>query len=406
MASAPLTPATDYASLFRRRILTNVHYWRNFVAGHTGDVPALDGEREGIIKAITFGLDLAEAWPPVAELMTHFSSHVERRGTWEGWNGLLERAIEQAEQVGDLAAAVHLSTLLARLCQRQSRLAETIRQYRQIIRLARRLGDEFSLARACTNLGYLYIERYQWQRAEILCCHALAIFERLNSDHGCAHTENHLGILYTWQGRWEQGIARLERACAIWEGMGDQHGLMRGFINLGMLYDEMKRPDEALFFLERALQQAKLTGEEVERGKIYRNMGLAYQLKGQLEKAEMYLRLAEVTFRRYSDSPNLAALENNLIELYLDWGKLPEVYLHLEANLEACRCLNNKYAEIETMVYFVRYELLRGERQQANVWLQEVLSQLNQHDPVKQYYQLYRKVEELRRRLTGAIDPA
>lgn len=406
MASATLTPATDYASLFRCRILTNVHYWRDFVAGHTDDVPALDGEREGIIKAITFGLDLAEAWPPVAELMAHFSPHVERRGTWEGWNGLLERAIEQAEQVGDLGTAVHLSTLLARLCQRQSRLAETIRHYRRIIRLARRLGDEFSLARAFTNLGYLYIERYQWQRAEILCCRALAIFERLHSDHGRAHTENHLGVLYTWQGRWEQAIARLERACAIWEAMGDQHGLMRGFINLGMLYDERECPDEALFFLEKALQQAKLTGEEIELGKIYRNIGSAYQLKGQLETAERYIRMAEATFRRYLDSPNLVALEHNLIELYLAQNKLPEARLHLEAALEAWRSLHNKYSEIQTMIYFIRYELLRGDRQQANVWLQEVLNQLNQHDPAKQYYQLYRMVDELRCRLGRDIAPA
>jgi tetratricopeptide (TPR) repeat protein len=261
MASAILTPTTDYTSLFHRRILTNAHYWRNFVAGHTNDVPVLDGEREGIIKAITFGLDLVEAWPPVAELIAIFSPQVERRGTWEGWNGLLERAIEQAEQIGDLTTAVHLSTLLARLCQRQSRFAEAIRHYRRVIRLARWLGDDFSLARACSNLGYLYIERGRWQRAEILCCRALAIFEQLNSDHGRAHTENHLGILYTRQGRWEQGIARLERACVIWEAMGDQHGLMRGFINLGLLYDEMERPDEALYFLEKALQQAELTGE-------------------------------------------------------------------------------------------------------------------------------------------------
>jgi tetratricopeptide (TPR) repeat protein len=406
MASVVVTPVTDYTSLFQRRILTNAHYWCDFVTGHADDVPTLDGEREGIIKAITFGLDLAEAWPSVAELIANFSPHLERRGTWEGWNGLLERAIEQAEQVGDLAAGVHLSTLLARLCQRQSRAAETIRHYQRVMRLARQLGDDFSLARACSNLGYLYLERSRWQRAEVLCCRALTIFERLNSDHGRAHTENHLGVLYTLQGRWEQGITRLERACAIWEAMGDQHGLMRGFINLGLLYDEMERPDEALVFLEKALQQAKLTGEEVEIGKIYRNIGSAYQLKGQLETAETYIRKAEATFRRYLDSLNLVSLEHNLIDLYLHQGKLLEARSHLEANLEAWRCLNNKYGEIQTMIYFIKYELLRGDRPQAKIWLQEVLNQLSQHDPAKQYYQLYRGVDKLRRQLAEDISHA
>jgi hypothetical protein len=103
MASAILTPATDYISLFHRRILVNARYWRDFVTDHADDVPALDSEREGIIKAITFGLDLAEAWPSVAELIVNFSPHLEHRGAWEGWNGLLEQAIAQAEKIGDLA---------------------------------------------------------------------------------------------------------------------------------------------------------------------------------------------------------------------------------------------------------------------------------------------------------------
>jgi hypothetical protein len=57
------------------------------------------------------------------------------------------------------------------------------------------------------------------------------------------------------------------------------------------------------------------------------------------------------------------------------------------------------------MIYFIRYELLRGDQQQANIWWQEVLSQLNQHDPAKQYYQLYHRVDELRPRLAGDIAP-
>jgi tetratricopeptide (TPR) repeat protein len=332
--------------------------------------------------------------------MTAFSPHLERRGSWEGWNPLLERAIRQAEQSGDLAAAVNLSTLLARLCQRQSRPADTICHYRRVMRLARQLNDAFSLGRACTNLGYLYIERGQWQRAEILCCCALTLFEWIHSDHGLAHTENHLGFLYIQQGLWEQAQQRLERACALWQVMGDNHGLMRGFINLGLLYNEMERPNEAIANLKKALQQAELTGEEVEIGKIYINIGGAYRLKGEFAQAEKCIWLAEDIFRRFSATWELANVQENLAAIYLDQHKLPEAYLYLEATLKALCSLNYKYGEIQTMIYLIKYELLRGNQQQAAAWLEETEHRLSQHDQRRQYYQLYRQIDRFRRNLT------
>src|SRR6185503_6802922 len=97
-----ITASPDYAGLFRRRILTNAHYWRDFVAERADDVTALDGEREGILKALAFALDLqGEAWPWVYDLMVNFSPYMERRGHWESWNELLDRAIQVAGQGED-----------------------------------------------------------------------------------------------------------------------------------------------------------------------------------------------------------------------------------------------------------------------------------------------------------------
>ncbi|MBE7471842.1 MAG: tetratricopeptide repeat protein [Anaerolineales bacterium] len=369
-----VTNPPNYADLFHRRILQNVSYWRDFVTAHGEDMAALDGERDGILKALGYALDVADAWPPAYEVMTHYSLHLERRGTWEGWNPLLEQAVRRAEESGDLAAAVNLSTLLARLCQRQSRPAETIRHYRRVISLARRLNDAFSLARACTNLGYLYTEQGRWWRAEILCCAALAIFERIHSDHGRAHAENHLGFLYIRQCLWEQARQRLERACSLWQEMGDSHGLMRGFINQSALYLEREHPDpnEALVFLEKALQQARLTGEEGEIGRISANMAIAYRLKGELLQAEVYSQQAEAVFRRFSDSLELARLWSNRGLIYLDQKEWPKAYSFLKASLEMWRSLHYKYGEVEVLLHLANYDLAREQHQQAAIQLDKL----------------------------------
>ena len=161
--------------------------------------------------------------------------------------------LEVAQQNKDMTSEVTLSVLFARLLFRQSRFKEAIYHYRRTIQTSRKIGDRYNQARACTNLGYHYIERGLWFRAKVLCCHALKLFDALDNNHGRAHTKNHLGILYIKQHRWKLAQHHLERACSIWQTMGDNHGLMRGYLNLGALFNDSEQPKKSLIYLEKGL---------------------------------------------------------------------------------------------------------------------------------------------------------
>jgi len=384
MAGDPLDDEQSCSDFFRRRILLNIRYWHENPAVNTTDVAVLDKEWTGLIRAISFAFEIEQAWPLTQSLIAALSPYMERRGYWETWHRILDQAIDTARQAEDLPGAVDLSLLLARLLQRESRLKEAGSYYRQTIRLARQVGDETNEARACSNLGYLYIEQGNWWRTEVLCCHALGIFDRIDSNHGRAHTENHLGILYTRQRRWEPAQEHLEQACAIWQSMPDNHGLMRGFINLGMLYAEMHQSDEAIAHLKKALEQAQLSGEESEIGTIYLNMGAAYRINGDPVKAEECAWKAEAVFRKFSDSIGLADVQDNLGLACLDQAKWQETKLHFEAALKSWHDFENRYAEIRTLTYLVEYELAVGNRHQATRQFAEVERLIRQYDPNNQ----------------------
>jgi tetratricopeptide (TPR) repeat protein len=381
MAGVPLADTQSCSDFFRRRILLNLHYWHDNPAVQTTDVAVLDQEWTGLIRAINFAFEIEQAWSLTRTLIAALSPYMERRGYWETWHRILDQAVDTAGRAGDLAGAVDLSLLLARLLQRESRLKEASAYYRQTIRLARRVGDENSEARACSNLGYLYIEQGHWHRAEVLCCHALTIFERIDSDHGRAHTENHLGILYTRQRCWEPARQHLEQACAIWQSMGDDHGLMRGHINFGMLYVDSECPNDALFYLEKALHQANLTGEEIEIATIHLNMGIAYRLKGESAQAEAHAWQAEAIFNRFSNLMGLANVWDNLGLACLDQEKWKEAKLYLEAALQAWRKLPNQFGEIRTLTYLVEYQLAVGNHSKAVRQLAKVKDLIRQYDP-------------------------
>lgn len=389
MTNSDLANGQNFSGLFRHYVLANVQYWQKYVTQQSTDIAALDRERDRILKAISFALDLEIAWPCVYQVIVTFSSFMERRGYWESWNRLLDQALKVAQRLEDVAKATTLSALLARLLQQQSRIGPAIVQHRHTVRLARQIGNRFEEARACTNLGFLYIEQGQWHRAEVLCCHALNIFETINSDHGRAHTENHLGVLYTRKCFWDKAEQHLERACAIWQTMADNHGLMRGFINLGLLYNQMECSKKSLDYLKKALHQARITGEEIELGLIYLNMGVAYRLSGEPVQAEAQARQAEAIFRQSSNPIGLALAWISLGGAYIDQKIWNKARRYLEAGLDACRKLKNEYGEIEALIGVVEYELARENQQLATEQLNELenLSQSRNWDARYPYLQ-------------------
>jgi tetratricopeptide (TPR) repeat protein len=394
MAPKALNESLVPQSVFREHILTNLQYWHDYVTGQATEVSRLDRGRNRIVTAILFALDFEEVWPGLAELIETFSSYMERRGHWETWQGVLSRALETMGRSNRPVYEITLTVLLARLLQRQGRSEEAVACYRRVIRLARRHEDPFNEARACSNLGYLYINRGSWRRAEVLCCHALAIFEPLGSDYGRAHTENHLGILYTHQHRWAEAQRHLDEACRIWQRIEDDHGLMRGFINLGHLYNQKGAVDRAISYHEKALHQAKLVGEEAETGMILINMAIAQKKGGDLASAASSLEQAETIFQRLAAEKGLALVWHNRGWLCVDQQQWPDAKFYLETALAAARQLDDDYLEIETLIGLVKYEIGGGSQAGAIAKLEALGQFINRHPQYETYRAHYRQLAQ------------
>ena len=192
-----LNQQADCLDFFQQMILNGLRYWQEHPAIQTLDDSVLERERDGILNALTRGLEFEPAWPLVRKLIDKLAAYMERRGYWTVWRTVLVQAIALSQRVGDVAGETTITALLARLSQRQSRGKDVVRYYRRAMRLAKQNDNQYELARACCNLGYYYIDASRWWRSEVLSLRALEIFEALDSDHGRAHTHNHLGLLYT-----------------------------------------------------------------------------------------------------------------------------------------------------------------------------------------------------------------
>ncbi|MEZ4863493.1 MAG: tetratricopeptide repeat protein [Caldilineaceae bacterium] len=326
---------------FQERIVRMVTHWRDHPAVQQLEVAYLDRERDAILKAISLGLDFDLAWPLVKPLVIALTPYMERRGHWDAWYTLLNRAIATAQKLTDLNGETTLTALLARLCQRMSRPQEVVHYYRRSIRLARQTGNRFEEARACSNLGFLYIDGGHWWRAEALSYHALAIFEGLESAHGQAHTHNHLGVLFVRQRQWDSAEIHLQRACEIWRQQNDVHSLIYGFLNLGLLYGEQAMPEKAVDVLNRALQFAESSGEQSLVGGILNNLAIAHRFSGNFREALRLALEAEKLHRHFSLKLELAQVWHNLGLIYTCIGELIIAIRFLEASKRMYLQLNH-----------------------------------------------------------------
>ncbi|MCB0170846.1 MAG: tetratricopeptide repeat protein [Anaerolineae bacterium] len=405
MAVICLTDQQRRTDFFHETILINLTYWLDWLteAKETEHFPS-DYERNAIIRAISYGLDLGQpAWPSTYQLITTFSPYIERAGHWEIWGKVAGQAHTIAGKATDTSAVANLSILLARLSSWQNRFKESTTYYRQAISSARQIENRFTEARACSNLGYLYTEYGCWYRAEVLCCHALDLFKQIDNHHGQAHTENHLGILYIWQSQWRKAEHHLERACALWRAMADNNGLMYGLTNLGLLFVKTSQPEKALSYLKEALHWAKSTGETYRLGNIYLNIGLAHNLQRNFKEAVIATRQAEAIFQAHANLSGLMHAQENVGIIYQTQQDWEQAITYLNRALAGWRELNKKQDEIQTIVHLAKCELSRGDQHQAAVWMKAGQQLFNQYPQSHRYYQLPDQLEKLNRTLRENI---
>lgn len=340
-ATEQLTPQPSYVAYFQERIVRGLQYWQEHEAIRELKVAILDREREAILTVISLGLEFQPAWPLVKQLIVALTPYMERRGHWEEWHDILQKAIVAAQHVNDVSGETTLTALLARLSQRMSRPADVVKYYCRTIRLARQADNRFEEARACSNLVYLYIDGGHWWRAEVLSAHALAIFQELGSAHGQAHTHNHLGVLYIRQQMWHNAENHLQQACKIWQQGNDEHSLIYGLVNLGLLYNEQMAADKAVAVLHKAVPLIEASGEQSLLGGVLNNPAIAHRFNGNYTEALQLALRAEKIHHRFALNLELAQVWHNLGLIYIGIGEVAAARRTLEDSREMYDRLNH-----------------------------------------------------------------
>lgn len=317
----------------------------------------------------------AKSFADTCEIVRVATPQIEGRKRWDKWADVLGKAIETANAIADVATLSDLVMLYhnyGRSLLSIDRYAEGEAAYLKAIQLARKAQDHHSEARACSNLGYYYVDQGHWWRSEILCCHALAIFEQLDNAHGKAHTYNHLGVVYYRQARWAESKAALNQAVKLFHSLNSDTGLLFAYTNLGTLAYETMQADRAVFWANKVIEIARKLGDTRSQGIGTNNLAAAYALSQDYDKAKAASDDTMAIYEMCHDPVGTARAHLNRGEILLRLGEYQQGMQHLDIAFGAFSGLSNADGMVEILTFLIDYH----EQHSQTRLQQETLSRL------------------------------
>ncbi len=208
--------------------------------------------------------------------------------------------------------------------------------------------DKKIQASAYGNLGILYLNHGDLDKAEEFTLKALDINNSLGRQKGMATAYGNLGIIYKTNGDlnnaegfyddaeefYDDAEKLFLKALAIDENLGRQKGMANAYGSLAIIYKKRDKINKAEEYYLKALEIYKNLGRRESMGRVYANLGIIYKTDGQLDKAEKYYMLSLGIAEKLSWKKGMANAYASLGLLYRNRGDLDKACEYWQKSLQ------------------------------------------------------------------------
>ena len=236
---------------------------------------------------------------------------------WQDWRsieqiyGQIKRAWEAAPREAELLNLIWaLNIYQERRGLWQDRLAWSQRG----LEVAQEQGWREDEGTLLNNLGAVYFELGQPQKAFDHYNQALAIAEETGNKGGQAAALNNLGALYARAGQLEKALAQYNQALAV---AGDENLLH----NIGRIYARLGRQEKALEYYQRDLAFRREIGDRAGQAAALNSIGTIYSDAGQFDFALEQLQEALVLSEEEGDRSGVANTLHNIGVAQIQQGR-------------------------------------------------------------------------------------
>lgn len=203
--------------------------------------------------------------------------------------------------------------------------------YMRTLDSARAIGHRGYELAALTDLGYLYVDTKQSQRAKDIYLQALSLALQLSE---------------------------VSRICTA-------------YLNLGAIYNQLRMPDSALYFLNQGLALGRRTPGFTEFASFYSNLGSVYFNKQEYDRSLSWFR---ETYARHlqagTDGDRWLDLLN-MAEVFIEKGQYDSGYVYAQHSLDLAKQLASRSKEADSDAMLARLYHRKADFRQAYHFLEQ-----------------------------------
>lgn len=370
---SPMTATMpNYPTTFRAYILGTVRYALAQVQATPNLLP--DAVRQQALHALSYALDLPEAWPLTRDLLLAMAPKMEQAGHREDWMPYLERGLNRSQEISDIPAMANLHLQLGMLWQFLSKFDIACNHLHASATSFANLNDVSNHAKVLNRLGYIARLQRQYQEAKAYVEQALRLLT--SEDLGRQFCYFVLGTIALDEGAWERAVQNFRHSLTLCEKMHDQRLIALRLGNLGLALYEQGNYTDAIDCCEQSIALFEVVQDPVQQAIIRMNLGNIYLLKQELKKAlELYV-IAEVVLKVAQDEFHLALVIMNQGIVWCclhHWEQAEQLFLDA---LERWRRLSNVRWEVNTMEELGQCYFDQGLYKEASAIFQKALIQL------------------------------
>lgn len=267
-------------------------------------------------------------------------------------------------QTRDLA---HIHLKIGEAFYRSGEFADSVKSTEKALGLARELSSSIMLASCLGQLGQLYVDMGDYDRAEKTLRQALPMARAagIPARPTLARVLYGLGNVHWRLGNLENARACCEESRDIARDIGDTNTLLMALNRLGVVMGGLGNPSAEENFYRQALSLAVSVGNRERAAVALNNLGALADEKGDLAKAQGFYLQAIDMAREIGAQQSLALYLINLGHSEIRLGQLDEADNHLREGLALAEHLGATPWAVTAVLFYARLFYARSEAGRA-----------------------------------------
>ncbi|MDM8548956.1 CHAT domain-containing tetratricopeptide repeat protein, partial [Desulfobacterales bacterium HSG2] len=211
--------------------------------------------------------------------------------------------------------------------------------------IKKEIGDRRGEGLALTNIGVVYYDLGQYDKALTYYGQALAIDREIGDRRGEGSDLSNIGVVYGNLGQYDKALTYYGQALAIRKEIGDRRGEGSDLSNIGVVYGNLGQYDKALTYHGQALAIRKEIGDRRGEGSDLSNIGVVYYDLGQYDKALTYYEQALAIDREIGDRRGEGSDLTNIGVVYDNLGQYDRALTYCEQALAIRKEIGDRRGE-------------------------------------------------------------